>query len=599
MSSVTSFINDSILSDTSWQALERLVARLLTERGFTYVAVIGESGDGGADVLAVHPSGKRWLVQVKRWNSPVGAEVLDRTIDAAHTYGADVPVIVSKTGFTADLRKRADLLRSDGINVQLWDRKSLASFVDTLGDEALVERQPGRFRKRTYQEDAVLKTVGEWDENPAGSALVVLATGLGKTFVAGESVRRLFALKPNLRVLVLAHTNDLIYQLERSFWPFIGARRSTVVVNGVERPEWRRLGSFDMVFATRDSMSSASQESVGLPLFDVVIVDECHHLGAKSYETLLDGLGVGEVDGPFLIGLTATPWRPDGESLDHRFGPPVVSVDMVAGLKHGFLANVDYRMFTDNVDWEALRALKGDRFSPKKINRTLFINEWDDGVVDRLQEVWNELAASEPGLPKAIVFCGTINHAERISERISALGFTRAEAIHSRSTSGAAMNPIERNRMLWDFADGRIGVLCAVDVLNEGVDVPDVNLVVFQRVTHSRRIFVQQLGRGLRLAPGKTKVIVLDFVSDVRRFAAGIELGRALDEDGPAPGNPWRVNLKSGVTFRRANEADEAGSAFLREWLGDLQEIEDADEDVSVLRFPPLTTLPATSGESS
>ena len=106
------------------------------------------------------------------------------------------------------------------------------------------------------------------------------------------------------------------------------------------------------------------------------------------------------------------------------------------------------------------------------------------------------------------------------------------------------MNPVERNRLLWDFADGRIGILCAMDVLNEGVDVPDVNLVVFQRVTHSRRIFVQQLGRGLRLAEGKDKVIVLDFVSDVRRFAAGLELQRASTRRGRHLAEPI------GSTFR-------------------------------------------------
>jgi superfamily II DNA/RNA helicase len=148
--------------------------------------------------------------------------------------------------------------------------------------------------------------------------------------------------------------------------------------------------------------------------------------------------------------------------------------------------------------------------------------------------------------------------------------------------------------LLWDFADGRIGILCAVDVLNEGVDVPDVNLVVFQRVTHSRRIFVQQLGRGLRLAPGKTRVIVLDFVSDVRRFAAGLELQRALDEGGPAPGSPVTVNLPSKVTFHRANTDDLDGASFLREWLGELGEVEEAGEDVSVMRFPPVELLPAS-----
>lgn len=584
---MSSFLSDLAITSASWQAFERLVARLLLERGFTYVAVVGESGDGGADVLAVHPSGKRWLLQVKRWSSPVGAEVLDRTIAAARSYGADVPVIVSKSGFTADLRQRAGRLRAEGINVQLWDRPYLSQASKALAEDPLVVRDPGRFKPREYQEEAVRKVVNEWVTSSSGSALVVLATGLGKTFVAGESLRRIQQNRDS-KVLVLAHTNDLVYQLERSFWPFLGPSRSTVIANGSERPEWTSLRSFDVVVATRDTIASALQAGVTLPDFDVVIVDECHHLGAATYETVLDGLGVGVAGGPFLIGLTATPWRPGGEGLDHRFGPPVVSVDMVSGLKRGFLANVDYRMYTDNVDWDALRDLKGDRFTPRAINRTLFINQWDDAVVEQVQQAWAELGS----VAKGIVFCGTVAHADRMAASINALGFTRAAPIYSKGTDGRVMTPVERNRMLWDFADGKIGILCAVDVLNEGVDVPDVNLVVFQRVTHSRRIFVQQLGRGLRLAPGKDRVLVLDFVSDVRRFAAGLDLQRSLDDDGPAPGNPVRVNLQSRITFRRANSEDTDGPGFLREWLGDLEEIELAGDDVSLLRYPPARPLP-------
>jgi superfamily II DNA or RNA helicase len=265
-----------------------------------------------------------------------------------------------------------------------------------------------------------------------------------------------------------------------------------------------------------------------------------------------------------------------------------VSIDLIRGLRNEFLANVDYRIYTDNVDWDALRELRGDRFSPRAINRTLFIDEWDDAVVARTREAWEELG----GTGRGIVFCGTIDHAERVAARINALGFTHAEPIYSRSSAGQVMSPIERNRKLWDFADGRIGILCSVDVLNEGVDVPDVNLVVFQRVTHSRRIFVQQLGRGLRIAPGKERVIVLDFVSDIRRFAAGLELQRGLEDDGPAPGHVFHVSLPSSVSFRRANGEDEEGANFLNEWLGDLQEIEDAGEDVSVLRYPPQNLIP-------
>jgi hypothetical protein len=127
-----------------------------------------------------------------------------------------------------------------------------------------------------------------------------------------------------------------------------------------------------------------------------------------------------------------------------------------------------------------------------------------------------------------------------------------------------------------------------VDVFNEGVDVPDVNLIVFQRVTHSRRIFIQQLGRGLRLAEGKQKVIVLDFVSDIRRFAAGINLKNELAEgESPAPGRPMRIRLQHTVSFRRAGEADLSSENFLRQWLEDVATIEGSGEDASILKFPP------------
>ncbi len=591
---MTRFLSDISMSATSWQAFERMVSRLLIADGFEYVAVIGRSGDGGADVLAIK-QGKKWLFQVKRWASPVGSDVIDRTVAATKAYGADIPAIVSKSGFTADVKVQRSRLAADGINIQLWDRDALARRGTRLPAEPLVVREPNRFGARAYQEDAVQKIVNAWTKDRAGEALVVLATGLGKTYVAAEALRRIALLHAGLRIIVLAHTNDLVYQLDRSFWPFLSPEQATAIVNGVERPEWTDLGHFDVVIASRDTMASAEASGIELLPYDVVVVDECHHLGADTYERVLDGLRVGTKDGPFLLGLTATPWRPSGEGLDHRFGSPVASIDLVQGLQRGFLANVDYRIYTDNVDWDALRELQGDRFTPKAINRTLFINQWDDAVVERTREAWGELG----GRGRGIVFCGTIEHAERVAASINALGFTSARPIYSHSSAGQPMGPIERNRLLWEFADGRIGILCAVDVLNEGVDVPDVNLVVFQRVTHSRRIFIQQLGRGLRLAPGKERVIVLDFVSDVRRFAAGLELQRALDHEGPAPGNQVRVNLPSRVSFHRSNSDDLDGASFLQEWLGDLQEIEEAGEDLSVMRFPPLALLPKGARRSS
>lgn len=261
----------------------------------------------------------------------------------------------------------------------------------------------------------------------------------------------------------------------------------------------------------------------------------------------------------------------------------MICVDLVSGLQNGFLANVDYRMYTDNIDWQSLHRLKGNKFTPKAINRTLFITNWDDAVVLELKKAWEEQKKS-----RAIVFCGTIDHAITMRDRINSLGFCRAEAIYSQTRGGAAMQPYERNRILCDFHDGAVQVVCAVDIFNEGVDVPDVNLVVFQRVTHSRRIFIQQLGRGLRLSKGKEKVIVLDFVSDIRRFAAGIDLKDSLiHDDGCNRQKAVRLNLPNKVEFRKVGGEDPQTESFLRQWLDDVATIEASDEDVSLLKYPP------------
>ena len=123
-------------------------------------------------------------------------------------------------------------------------------------------------------------------------------------------------------------------------------------------------------------------------------------------------------------------------------------------------------MFTDNINWDSLKNIKGKSFSPKQINRTLFINQWDDSVVYMLRGVWEEQQN-----PRAIVFCGTIEHALIMRDKINSLGFCKAEAIYS-GTSGGGYTPLsqyQRNRILSDFSEGLINVVCAVDIFNEGI----------------------------------------------------------------------------------------------------------------------------------
>lgn len=564
-----------IMNNMTWQAFERNLCRLLTYEGYDNVRLVGQTGDHGADVTG-NKAGKKWLFQAKYWKKPVGLDVAQETINAVYEYKADIPVIVSSNGFDAAVKSYQSTLLARKIPLQLWDSNTLVSRTKRLPDKTYNTKEP-----RDYQSPAIDEIVNAYFAGDGNRALVVMATGLGKTFVAAESVRRIRANNP-CKVLVCAHTNDLVYQLEKAFWPFLKPSEKTLIWNSYERPTAEMLDGADMTFACVDSVSGWIEAGKELPDYGILLVDECHHVGSSMYDRVFDALSAGKPGGSFALGLTATPWRPDETDLTQYFGEPRVTIDMVTGLNKGFLANVDYRMYTDNINWDALQNVQGHSFSPKQINRTLFINQWDDSVVYTLRDAWSE----QPN-PRAIVFCGTIEHALIMRDKINTLGFCKAEAIYS-GNAGNEYEPLsqyKRNRILSDFSDGTVNVVCVVDIFNEGIDVPDVNILVFQRVTHSRRIFIQQLGRGLRISEGKDKVIVLDFVSDIRRFAAGIALKDAVT---PHDTQPVRIDIPNKVTFMKVGGEDPESESFLRQWLDDVAAIEDSDEDASVLRFPPL-----------
>lgn len=563
-----------IMNNMTWQAFERNLCRLLTYEGYENVRLVGQTGDHGADVTG-NKAGKKWLFQAKHWKKPVGMDVAQETINAVYEYKADIPVIVSSNGFDSSVKGYQSTLLARRIPLQLWDSNTLVTRAGRLPNKIYNTREP-----RDYQTPAIEEIVNSYYSG-GNKALVVMATGLGKTFVAAESVRRIRMNNP-CRVLVCAHTNDLVYQLEKAFWPFLKPSEKTVIWNSYERPTLEMLENSDMTFACVDSVSGWIESGKELPDYGILLVDECHHVGSSMYDRVFNALMAGKPGGTFALGLTATPWRPDETDLTEYFGEPRVTIDMVTGLNKGFLANVDYRMYTDNINWDALQNVQGHSFSPKQINRTLFINQWDDSVVYTLRDAWGE-----QNNPRAIVFCGTIEHALIMRDKINTLGFCKAEAIYSGNSGNEyePMSQYKRNRILSDFSDGSVNVVCVVDIFNEGIDVPDVNILVFQRVTHSRRIFIQQLGRGLRISDGKDKVIVLDFVSDIRRFAAGIALKDAVT---PHNTQSVRIDIPNKVTFMKVGGEDPESESFLRQWLDDVVAIEESDEDASVLRFPPL-----------
>ena len=174
--------------------------------------------------------------------------------------------------------------------------------------------------------------------------------------------------------------------------------------------------------------------------------------------------------------------------------------------------------------------------------------------------------------PKAIIFCQSIPHAENILKLLRGFEKWKNSAIlHS------GLNKLDRKLALMNFRKDDCSILVAVDILNEGIDVPNVNIICFARVTHSRRIFVQQLGRGLRIAEGKEKVMVLDFAADVRRIAALEQLNQSLNGD-----EEYLINTLNNIEFK-----DKRVQSIMKEWLKDVSDLENS-EDQEKIQFPNI-----------
>ncbi len=388
----------------------------------------------------------------------------------------------------------------------------------------------------------------------------MLATGLGKTVVAGEVLAWFLRKNPDAQVLLLANRIDLVHQLERAIWRHLDPSVCTQVLHGQERPN----ALTGVTLATVQSAVSYVESGYRPGL---VIVDEAHNVTPDGdYAKLLD-----LTTDALQLGVTATPWRADGYNIEARFGEASYKMGIADGIKMGYLADVDYRLFLDTVNWEEVRSLSSNNYSIRELNTKLFMPQIDENIRDHLLEVWNTTIN-----PRALVFCQTIEHAERMKHFLRGVGdWAFTETVHADLTMR------DRRLNLLRFRNGDIPVLTAVDILNEGVDIPDVNILCFARVTHSRKIFVQQLGRGVRLSPGKNTVTVLDFVTDIRRLKAVTDLDAAFK-----PGHDTEVLHVPGpgnVTFV---EDDQVGG-FLRQWIHDVANL-DSERDQARLDFPSI-----------
>jgi superfamily II DNA or RNA helicase/diadenosine tetraphosphate (Ap4A) HIT family hydrolase len=335
-------------------------------------------------------------------------------------------------------------------------------------------------------------------------AIVVLATGLGKTWLAAFDHAQLHAeLGRRPRLLFLAHRAELLRQAARTYRRMLRAAGTTARV-GWFLGDSSDLAA-DLVFASVAKLSRPEHlVRLANEPFDYVVVDEVHHAAAESYRRILD-----RIDPAFLLGLTATPDRDDAADILGLFDDFVAyQADIARGIELERLTPFHYVGVKDDIDYDNI-PWRNRRFDPEVLAQAAQTEA-------RMQALWR--AWDSHGGERTLVFCCSIAHANFVRDWLKVKGL-KVAAVYSGAGSD------DRERSLAELERGELAVVCAVDVFNEGIDVPSIDRVVMLRPTESSVVFLQQLCRGLRAWAGKTSVNVIDFVGNHRIF---LERLRAL-----------------------------------------------------------------------
>jgi superfamily II DNA or RNA helicase len=318
--------------------------------------------------------------------------------------------------------------------------------------------------------------------------LVVMATGTGKTVVAALDYRRLRESGAVDSLLFVAHQEQILRQSRSVFRQVLrdGSFGETLV--GGDRPQdWKH------VFA---SIQSLPRQEISPDAYDMVIVDEFHHAEAPTYARLLERLRP-----RVLLGLTATPDRADGGDVRRWFdGRAAVELHLWEALERQLLAPFQYFGLHDDVDLSQLHWRRGQGYDPAELDGVYTGNHARARMI--LQAVRDK---ADAGRMRALGFCVSIGHAEFMADWFTKAGVPSA-AVTSR------VDPLDRRALIDRFRRRELRVLFTVDLFNEGVDLPMVDTILLLRPTESATIFLQQLGRGLRLDDDKPCLTVLDFI---------------------------------------------------------------------------------------
>lgn len=348
----------------------------------------------------------------------------------------------------------------------------------------------------TFQEEILEKLTVERILHNRYRNLIVAATGTGKTMISAFDFKRFQSEQPTSRLLYVAHRKEILQQAQNTFRAVLRDQNfGELWVDGLEPI------SYNVVFASIQTLNSRLQDwQVSPTFYDYVIMDEVHHITAESYRPIVDYFTP-----QILLGLTATPERMDREDILKDFCNTIAAeIRLPEALNRKLLCPFQYFGISDSVDLRNV-TWSGGKYQISELTSIYTKNDIRVGeIISNLDKY-----LLDPFDVRALGFCASVEHAKFMATKFSLKGFKAAYLTSANSK--------DRDKLRGMLFRKEVNYLFVVDIFNEGVDIPEIDTVLFLRPTESLTIFLQQLGRGLRLADGKECLTVLDFVGNSRK----------------------------------------------------------------------------------
>lgn len=338
---------------------------------------------------------------------------------------------------------------------------------------------------RPYQQDARESIQAEWEKGTQRT-LLVLPTGCGKTIVFSKVIED--RVKLGERVLVLAHRGELLDQASDKLEKSTGLKTATEKADQTSIGSWYRV----VVGSVQTMMREKRLQQFKKDFFDTIIIDEAHHCLSDSYQRVLHYF-----DEANVLGVTATPDRGDMRNLGSYFQSLAYEYTLPKAIKAGFLSPIKAMTIPLEINLSAVGQQAGD-FKSGDLGTAL------DPYLDSIAEEMLRVAKDR----KIVVFLPLVKTSQKFTQILNSIGFRAAEV------NGDSQ---DRSQILEDFDGGKYNVLCNSMLLTEGWDCPSVDCVVVLRPTKVRSLYSQMVGRGTRLFPGKTELLLLDFLWHTER----------------------------------------------------------------------------------